>query len=134
MKAKFIIFRGLKFLVFGAALAALVGSVVMELWNWLVPILFHGPIISFWQAIGLLALSRILFGGFGRGGGWGGRNWGEGRHSHWKQRIEERMANMTPEEKEKFKHEMRERWGRRCGKYGAFESEKDRSNSDISNG
>jgi len=43
------------------------GSVVMLLWNWLAPTLFGLRLITFWQAIGLLALCRILFGGFGLG-------------------------------------------------------------------
>jgi hypothetical protein len=128
MKARFVIFKGLKFLVFGAAISALLGSVVMGLWNWLVPVLFHGPIISFWQAIGLFALSKILFGGWGRNHGWG-----EGRHAHWKQRFEDRMANMTPEEKEKFKQNMQERWGKRCGRSFAFDYEKDRSTNNVEN-
>jgi hypothetical protein len=53
------------------------GIIVQLLWNWLLPPLFNFPQLSFWQALGLLALCRILFGGFGRGGGrrhgWGGR-------------------------------------------------------------
>src|ERR1700751_1456101 len=76
----------------------LFGFGTMMLWNWLVPSLFNGPHIIFWQAIGLLALSKILFGGHGRG--WGGRGRCGGR-GHWKQRMEERLKNMTPEEKEK---------------------------------
>ena len=38
-------------------------SVVMYLWNWLIPDLFNGPVITFWQAFGLILLSKILFGG-----------------------------------------------------------------------
>src|SRR2546423_9266130 len=45
------------------------GGVVMLLWNWLAPALFGLRPIAFWQALGLLALCRILFGGFGFGGG-----------------------------------------------------------------
>ena len=48
---------------------AIGGGVVMLLWNWLAPALFGLRLITFWQAIGLLALCRILFGGFGLGGG-----------------------------------------------------------------
>ena len=47
------------------------GTVVRLLWNWLLPPLFEWPQITFWQALGLLALCRILFGGLGRGGGYG---------------------------------------------------------------
>jgi hypothetical protein len=46
------------------------GEVVMHLWNWLLPMLFGWRMITFWQAVGLLALCRILFGHHGwRGGG-----------------------------------------------------------------
>ena len=41
------------------------GEIVMHLWNWLLPSLFGWRQITFWQAIGILALCRILFGGFG---------------------------------------------------------------------
>ena len=43
------------------------GEVVMHLWNWLLPTLFGWRQISFWQALGLLVLCRILFGGWGGG-------------------------------------------------------------------
>src|SRR5579863_7511783 len=80
------------------------GNIVMLLWNALLPVLFHFPLISFWQALGLLVLAKILFGGF-RGGGPG---------RHWKNRMERKWMNMTPEEKERFKQD----WGnRRCGGY-----------------
>ena len=44
------------------------GFVVRQLWNWLLPPIFGLREVTFWQALGLLALCRILFGGFGRGG------------------------------------------------------------------
>lgn len=44
---------------------ALGGGVVLQLWNWLLPPLFGVPEVTFWQALGILALCRILFGGFG---------------------------------------------------------------------
>lgn len=56
----------------GIALAAgafvLFGMMVMWLWNWLMPEIFGLPTIGFWQGWGLLALSSILFKGFGGGG------------------------------------------------------------------
>jgi hypothetical protein len=76
------------------------GGIVMLLWNALMPELFHLPIISFWQALGLLLLTKILFSGF-RGGG---------PPSRWKNKMKQKWMNMTPEEREKFKQE----WGRRC--------------------
>ncbi|KQR78768.1 hypothetical protein ASG35_10285 [Burkholderia sp. Leaf177] len=81
-------------LVAVAALAWL----VMTLWNWVIPALFIGArAIDFPHALGLMVLSRILFGGFrGHGGGWRGRR-------QWR-----RWEQMTPEEREQFKN-------RRCG-------------------
>ena len=80
------------------------GEVVMRLWNWLLPALFGWRQISFWQALGLLALCRILFGGLGRHG--------SGRPNFRRRmRIKERCGHMTPEERERFRQRMRERWG-----------------------
>ncbi|MGC2662079.1 MAG: hypothetical protein WA324_29300 [Bryobacteraceae bacterium] len=86
------------------ALAVTVASAVtMGLWNWLVPSVFGLHTITFWQALGLLILSKLLFGGFrGRPG--------PGRH--WRQRMHERWQQMTPEEREKFRQGMFSRCGR----------------------
>jgi hypothetical protein len=81
---------------------AIGGVVVQQLWNWLLPPLFGWRLITFWQALGLLALCRILFGGFGFHG--------SGRSS-FRRRMKERCENMTPEERERFRQGMRERWG-----------------------
>jgi hypothetical protein len=82
------------------------GEVVMLLWNWLAPPLFGLPQVTFWQALGLLALCRILFGGFGLGGG-GHRNSRWRMDGRIRERVRERMAErweqMTPEEREKFR-------------------------------
>ena len=54
----------------GLVFVAIGGGVVLLLWNWLLPPLFAWPQLTFWQALGILALCRILFGGFGfRGSG-----------------------------------------------------------------
>lgn len=92
------------------AIVALLGEVVMHLWNWLLPTLFGWHPIGFWQALGLLVLCRILFGGFG------GHGRGPGR---WQRRWAERWEQMTPEERERF------RQGRhgRCGPFGRPASE-----------
>jgi hypothetical protein len=88
------------------AFIALFGLIVMLLWNSLVPALFHGPSIQYGQAVGLLVLSRILFGGLRGRGGW---------HGSWRQRMwRERWENLTPEERER----MREHLRRRCGHSG----------------
>jgi hypothetical protein len=65
------------------------GIVVQWLWNWLVPDIFGVRRVTFWEALGLLALCRILFGGFGKGGGSrgpsdGGRRSGGGGQPWWK--------------------------------------------------
>jgi len=81
------------------------GEIVMHLWNWLLPPLFGWRLIGFWQALGLLVLCRVLFGGWGCGGGSRGR---PRRH------FDERWERMTPEEREK----MRQSWPGRCGPLG----------------
>jgi hypothetical protein len=93
------------FVILGIIGVFVFGSIVMLLWNNLMPVIFHLPLISFWQALGLLILAKILFSGF-RGGP-------KAYGSRWKRNaIREGWANMTPEQQEKFKQE----WGRRCGK------------------
>lgn len=82
---------------------AIGGVVVMLLWNWLLPTLFRWPLITFWQALGLLALGRILFGGFG-GGGW--------HRSSSRRRMRERWERMTPEERDRFCQGLHGHWGR----------------------
>lgn len=86
----------LKIIVMLAVFTAL----VMLLWNWLIPGIFNGPAITYVQALGLLLLSKILLSPIGRGFGHGGP-W-RAKHRHWKQ-FEERMHNMTEEERAKFK-------------------------------
>ena len=81
----------------------LLGLIVMGLWNWLVPQLFNGPEITFWQALGLFVLAKIFF------GGWGGK--GRCREgAAWKHRYYEKISTMTPEERERFKQRMKDKW------------------------
>ena len=94
------------------------GEVVMHLWNWLAPALFGLRQITFWQALGLLALCRILFGGFGLGGGGSHRSKSRRRmRERVSERVSERMSErweqMTPEEREKFRQGMRSGCGGR---------------------
>jgi hypothetical protein len=74
------------------------GEVVMHLWNWLLPPLFGWKTLGFWQALGLLLLCRILFGGLGHGGP--GRHGGRG--------FRGRCRHMSPEERERFRKAMAE--------------------------
>ena len=78
------------------------GVIVSHLWNWLMPQLFGWPEITYWQALGLLALCRILFGGSGFRG--------RGRPGAWG-RSDGRWEQMSPEERERFRQGVRERWG-----------------------
>ena len=71
------------------------GIVVQWLWNWLVPGIFALRRITFWEALGLLALCRILFGGFGRGGGHHRSSNGRGR-VWWKKRGKRADASHAP--------------------------------------
>jgi hypothetical protein len=84
------------------------GELVMHLWNWLLPPLFGWRLITFWQALGLLLLCRILFGGLGRGGPRGPRG------SRFRG-----CRKMNPEEREKFRKAMEEGYG-----FGAAGSER----------
>ena len=71
---------------------------VMWLWNHLMPAIFGLHAVSFWQALGLLVLSKLLFSGFrGR----------PGFRSDWRARLIQRWEDMSPEEREKFRAGMR---------------------------
>jgi len=97
MKGRWLL-RGLKILLLVAAGIALVGAVVMLLWNALLPGLFGWPAITFWQALGLLVLTRILIGGLR--GRWGGGD-------HWRARMAARWERMSDEERARFRAGMR---------------------------
>jgi hypothetical protein len=97
MRKRFIKYAPLILLVF-LIFIAIGGEVVKYLWNWLLPPLFGWNQITFWQALGLLALCRILFGGFGlRGSG----------RSDFRRRMAERWEHMAPEERERFQRGVR---------------------------
>lgn len=91
-----------------AVFIAIGGTVVMLLWNWLAPLLFGLPVISFWQSIGLLALGRILFGGIGLGGNCSRRCDTRGRI---RERMDERWEKMTAEERERMRQGLYDRGG-----------------------
>lgn len=90
-----------KIIIFVLVALAVFGFVVMRLWNWLMPELFGLHLITYWQSLGVVILSKILFGGFR-----GGRPMGP-----WRHRMMERWEKMTPEEREKFRQGMRGRCG-----------------------
>ncbi len=104
------------FIILAIAAVALLGYIVMSLWNCVLVAVLGVSLITFWQAVGLLILSKILFGGFhGRCGGRCGRGGGHWR-KEWQEKWEAKMQNMTPEEREKIKQEWRNRcrvWGKK---------------------
>ncbi len=100
--------RGVKIAMIGVVAITVCGFVVMGLWNWLAPTIIGSHRIDFWQALGILVLSKILFGGFRGRPGFGG---------HWRGRMRERWEQMTPEEREKFRQGM----AGRCGRGGLAE-------------
>jgi Ca2+/H+ antiporter, TMEM165/GDT1 family len=104
--------KGAAFLGLILGVLALLSFVVMGLWNALIPGLFRGPVLTFWQAAGLLVLSKILFGGLRRGHGWhhGRQHW---RGEMWRRKWE----SMTPEERERLRARFRDR----CGGWGGSE-------------
>ncbi|MFM6925709.1 MAG: hypothetical protein ACKOU7_09440 [Ferruginibacter sp.] len=110
---KFWIKKGLMILVFGTIAILGFGLLVMGLWNAILPAVLGVKTITFIQALGILLLSKILFGGFGGGrhrGGW--RNKGK-----WME-MKDKFGGMTPEEREKFKAE----WKNKCGQHWTMRS------------
>ncbi|HRG58703.1 MAG TPA: hypothetical protein PK323_07055 [Bacteroidia bacterium] len=89
-------------LIFGLSA---ISFIVMQLWNWLMPVIFQLPSISFFQAAGLFALSKILFSSFN----FNGRN---KRGPFNNQEMNEKIMNMSEEERAAFKAQ----WKQRCGK------------------
>lgn len=99
------ILRALKIALIVVIALTVMAFIVMGLWNWLIPPVVGWKAIDFWQALGLLVLARILFGGRPR--------FGFGYGMHWRGRMAERWERMTPEERERFREGMRARCGRR---------------------
>ncbi len=97
MKSRFI-----RFAFGGLFILAAIGLAVMLLWNWLMPPIFGLITINYLQAIGLIILSRIFFGGFG------GRR--AGFFGHRENPIHKRWRQMTPEQQKEFV-EKRRRFG-----------------------
>ncbi len=105
MKSHYV-FRIVKFVLFAMLFVAMFagfGFVVMSLWNWLMPALFGLKLIGYWQAVGLIILSKILFGGFRGSASRDGRRL-HGMRNRWRQRA--------PEEREKFRQGFRDCWSR----------------------
>jgi hypothetical protein len=86
-------FLGLGFVAFAVWLT-------MTLWNWLVPELFNGPVIGYWQTAGLFILSKILFAGIAPGGG-------HDKHKKehvWKKKYMSKYKEVKPDEPKSEEH------------------------------
>ena len=91
--------RVLRFIVIGLVIATVLSFIVMQLWNHLLPEVVGARTITFWQALGLLALCRILFGGFG---------WHRPRHYSCRNRMGDHFGRMSPEERDRFRQSVRD--------------------------
>ncbi len=109
MEKKFRMKKGVMFFLLFIVAVPLFGLLVMSLWNAILPAVIGVRSITFFQALGILLLSKILFGGFG--GGRHNRRYGREK---WME-MQQKFSGMTPEEKEKFKAECKHRWGGRWG-------------------
>jgi hypothetical protein len=105
MKRRFRFGKAVLILACVTAFVMLFTFIVMSLWNGILPDVLGVKTISFWQALGILVLSKILFSGFG-----GFSQKREHFRNRFRQRMLEKWEKMTPEEKQKF----REEWKNRC--------------------
>ena len=110
MKRRFWFGKAVMILVFCAAFVMLFSFIVMSLWNGVLHEVLGVKLITFWQALGILVLSKILFSGFG--GGF--RHKREHFRNRFRQKMLDKWEKMTPEEKQKFKAE----WKNRCRNWG----------------
>ena len=112
----------IKIIFFVALLVTVMSVAVMMLWNWLMPTLLNASEITFWQALGILALAKLLF-GVGRHG-WGTHHQG---HTYWKSKMENRLKGMSPEERDRF----RENWKKRCGTWKHFDWDEKKEEGEV---
>jgi hypothetical protein len=101
----------LKIVVLVAVAVTVFGWLTKELWNWLIPSIFGLRRITMLEAIGLILLGKILFGGFHKHGHHA--SWNERRE--WKRRMKARWSEMSEEDRAKFRAGMKGRcgWGGR---------------------
>lgn len=122
MKKNFWIKKVIGIIILIPIAVAIVGYINMYLWNAvLVPVL-HVSAVTFWQALGILMLSKILFGGFrGRG-----RNCG-GRGREWKLDMKEKWEQMTAEQREQMKNN----WRNKCGSWRSRPTSSNENEAEI---
>ena len=103
---------GPRIVFFGILAVGVFGLLTSFLWNELMPAIFGLPAISFWQALGLLILGRLLLGGFGGRG-----------HGFRKPRVVGGWKDLTPDERTRFRAAM----GDRCPEAFAEGAETDKT-------
>jgi len=89
---------GAKYIFWFLVMVAILTAVVMLLWNWLVPELFNGRMISYWQALGILVLVRILT-GLGKSGS-----------AHFKHRFRHGWNSLPDDEKARLRQKFKDKW------------------------
>ena len=104
--------------IIGVAVIAAIGAVVMFLWNALVPAIIGLTAINFWQALGLLVLARIFFGGFHHNHSYKG-DYTKHSHNH----LFEKWKNMSPEERQEFIGQRRYWHGYKAGNFDESKNE-----------
>jgi hypothetical protein len=100
--------RFILFLLFVFAFLVPLSFIIMALWNNVLVAVLHVTVINFWQALGLFALSRILFGGFPGKPAWAGHH----RRRHEMEDMRNKWFNLSPEEKKLFKEDWKTRFNR----------------------
>ena len=95
--------RKIAFVMMGIVFAIAIGFVVMLLWNWLMPAIFGLTTITYWQAVGLLILSKILF-----GGGWFRKHSGGHSSWHWRKRFMKKWEHISEEDRQKMKERFKD--------------------------
>ena len=107
--------------VMAAAFLALISFVVMQLWNNLLPDIIHVRTVNFCQAMGIFILCKILFGfgRMGRGGGFGHKR------EMFKNRLAERVKDMSPEDRARFEERFKEHRFNPCRNFWQDEKKED---------
>ena len=89
---------GAKYIFWFLIMIAILSAAVMLLWNWLVPVLFGGKMINYWQAMGLLILTRILTG------------FGKASAAHFSHKFRNGWHSLPEDEKERLRQKFKDRW------------------------
>jgi len=117
---RFRIVKVLGILLIICVVFSVLSFVVMQLWNNVLAVVLHIGLVTFWQAAGILLLSKILFGFGGKGRGWGRHHHNPEAHE-WRKKMIGKWKDMTPEERQKFKQDFRSRC--RSGWRGGFDEQ-----------